>query len=210
MPWCSGAPRSSSPAPLARRAACAGSLRLAKNSPDTPSRHRRTCRRFSDVVCRVSYLNKRRCTARRGCVSITKAQETKAGHIRVARDNKELGIKVSSAKPLAGFSVSRSAQLRQVRSAGGRLCSQTALRCCRRSPWENGFIESFNARLRDELLNGEIFSTRGVKLRSLSRAGVATTTPSARTPRSATGRQHQRSSSQHLQHGQLHWRQRQR
>jgi transposase InsO family protein len=27
-------------------------------------------------------------------------------------------------------------------------------RCCR---WENGFIESFNARLRDELLDGEIF-----------------------------------------------------
>ena len=28
-----------------------------------------------------------------------------------------------------------------------------------RSPWENGYIESFNARLRDELLNGEIFYT---------------------------------------------------
>lgn len=27
------------------------------------------------------------------------------------------------------------------------------------SPWENGFIESFNARMRDELLNGEIFFT---------------------------------------------------
>ena len=27
------------------------------------------------------------------------------------------------------------------------------------SPWENGYIESFNARLRDELLNGEIFET---------------------------------------------------
>lgn len=27
------------------------------------------------------------------------------------------------------------------------------------SPWENGFIESFNARFRDELLNGEIFYT---------------------------------------------------
>ncbi len=27
------------------------------------------------------------------------------------------------------------------------------------SPWENGFIESFHARLRDELLNGEIFHT---------------------------------------------------
>lgn len=24
------------------------------------------------------------------------------------------------------------------------------------SPWENGYIESFNARLRDELLNSEI------------------------------------------------------
>ena len=27
------------------------------------------------------------------------------------------------------------------------------------SPWEHGYIESFNARLRDELLNGEIFYT---------------------------------------------------
>jgi transposase InsO family protein len=25
------------------------------------------------------------------------------------------------------------------------------------SPWENGYVESFNARLRDELRNGEIF-----------------------------------------------------
>jgi len=29
----------------------------------------------------------------------------------------------------------------------------------RGSPWENGYIESFNARLRDELLDGEIFYT---------------------------------------------------
>ncbi len=27
------------------------------------------------------------------------------------------------------------------------------------SPWENGYAESFNGRLRDELLNGEIFYT---------------------------------------------------
>jgi len=27
------------------------------------------------------------------------------------------------------------------------------------SPWENGFIESFNGKLRDELLNGEVFDT---------------------------------------------------
>ena len=29
----------------------------------------------------------------------------------------------------------------------------------RGSPWENGYIESFNGKLRDELLNGEIFDT---------------------------------------------------
>ena len=27
------------------------------------------------------------------------------------------------------------------------------------SPWENGYNESFNGKLRDELLNGEIFDT---------------------------------------------------
>jgi putative transposase len=27
------------------------------------------------------------------------------------------------------------------------------------SPWENGYIESFNGKFRDELLNGELFST---------------------------------------------------
>ncbi len=27
------------------------------------------------------------------------------------------------------------------------------------SPWENGYIESFNSKLRDELLNGEVFIT---------------------------------------------------
>ena len=27
------------------------------------------------------------------------------------------------------------------------------------SPWENGYLESFNGKLRDELLNGEIFTT---------------------------------------------------
>ena len=29
------------------------------------------------------------------------------------------------------------------------------------SPWENGYIESFNGKLRDELLDGEIFYTLG-------------------------------------------------
>ena len=33
------------------------------------------------------------------------------------------------------------------------------------SPWENGYIESFNGKLRDELLNLEIFNTlKGAKI----------------------------------------------
>ena len=27
------------------------------------------------------------------------------------------------------------------------------------SPWQNAYVESFNARLRDELLNAEVFTT---------------------------------------------------
>ena len=27
------------------------------------------------------------------------------------------------------------------------------------SPWENGYVESFNGKLRDELLDGEVFNT---------------------------------------------------
>jgi transposase InsO family protein len=27
------------------------------------------------------------------------------------------------------------------------------------SPWENGYVESFHGKLRDELLDGEIFTT---------------------------------------------------
>jgi transposase InsO family protein len=27
------------------------------------------------------------------------------------------------------------------------------------SPWENGYVGSFNGKLRDELLNGEVFNT---------------------------------------------------
>ena len=33
------------------------------------------------------------------------------------------------------------------------------------SPWENGYNESFNSKLRDEILNTEIFSTLSVPIR---------------------------------------------
>jgi transposase InsO family protein len=53
-------------------------------------------------------------------------------------------------------------------------------------PWENGYIESFNARLRDELLNGEIFYTlREAQI-------VIESWRSGLTPQSDTSHQHQR------------------
>ena len=50
----------------------------------------------------------------------------------------------------------------------------------RGSPWENGYIESFNARHRDELLDGEIFYSLR-KAKPSSRVGGVTTTVSGRT-----------------------------
>lgn len=44
----------------------------------------------------------------------------------------------------------------------GRSRTRSRTRCSKPtapSPWENGYVESFNARLRDELLDGEIFYT---------------------------------------------------
>ena len=34
------------------------------------------------------------------------------------------------------------------------------------SPWENGYVESFNGKLRDECLNGELFYTLGGRRKS--------------------------------------------
>ena len=73
------------------------------------------------------------------------------------------------------------------------------------SPGKNGFIESFNACPRDELLNGEIFYTLR-EAQIVSPAGGATTPPSDLTPRSATGRRHHRSSSRQSPRGRLRWR----
>lgn len=44
----------------------------------------------------------------------------------------------------------------KVRDWIGAVCAKTAY-IEPGSPWENGYCESFNARFRDELLNGEIF-----------------------------------------------------
>jgi len=70
------------------------------------------------------------------------------------------------------------------------------------SPWENGYVESFNARLRDELLDGEIFIPC-VRPRSSSRAGDATTMRSGHMPRSAIERLHPRSLFRRLLRGRL-------
>ena len=73
----------------------------------------------------------------------------------------------------------------------------------RGSPWENGYIESFNARLGDELLNGEIFYTLSARPKSSSKAGDATTTRSGPARRSDTSRRHQKYSSLPSQRGRL-------
>jgi hypothetical protein len=39
------------------------------------------------------------------------------------------------------------------------------------SPWENGYVESFNGELRDELLNREVFNCRNLNLISQLRLG---------------------------------------
>jgi transposase InsO family protein len=67
------------------------------------------------------------------------------------------------------------------------------------SPWENGYCESFNAKLRDELLNGEIFYSLA-EARIVIEAGASITTRSARTHPSAIGRQLRRWCSGRLRH----------
>ena len=62
------------------------------------------------------------------------------------------------------------------------------------SPWENGYIESFNARLRDELLNGEIFYTLK-EAQVLIESWQRHYTPSARTVAWDTGRRPRKRSS---------------
>ena len=52
------------------------------------------------------------------------------------------------------------------------------------SPWENGYCESFNSKLRDELLEGEQFSTLHEAQVLIERCG-GTTMRCARIPRSA-------------------------
>ncbi len=67
-------------------------------------------------------------------------------------------------------------------------------------PWENGYNESFNGKLRDELLNGEIFYTlkEAKVLIEQWRRHYGITTPSDRTARWATDHRHrQRSWARH-------------
>ncbi len=44
------------------------------------------------------------------------------------------------------------------------------------SPWENGYVESFNGKLRDELLNVEVFDTLWEATRCWPRDGAGSTT----------------------------------
>ena len=65
------------------------------------------------------------------------------------------------------------------------------------SPWENGYNESFNSKLRDEVLNTEIFSTLKEAKVLIERCGI-TIIPSGRIARSDTDRRPQKPSCQTL------------
>jgi transposase InsO family protein len=67
------------------------------------------------------------------------------------------------------------------------------------SPWENGYVESFNARLHDGLLDGEIFYT----LREAQIVNESWRRQSGRMNRSATSHQHRKCSYQHWPRGRL-------
>ncbi len=63
----------------------------------------------------------------------------------------------------------------------------TEIKC----PWENGYSESFNGKLRNELLNGEIFYTLR-EAQVLIEQWASTTTESGPTVRSAIGHRRRR------------------
>jgi transposase InsO family protein len=73
----------------------------------------------------------------------------------------------------------------------------------RGSPWENGYIESFNARAMS--CSTARSSTLCARPRSSSRAGDATTIRSGLTPQSDTSHQHQRCSCLHSPRGRLRY-----
>ena len=58
------------------------------------------------------------------------------------------------------------------------------------SPWENGYCESFNSKLRDEFLNGEIFYSIKEAAACWPNDGASTTTRFGHTPRWVTGHRH--------------------
>ena len=57
------------------------------------------------------------------------------------------------------------------------------------SPWENGYVESFNGKLRDELLNGEIFTSLQ-EAKVLLKSGVESTIRPDHTVHWATNHPH--------------------
>ena len=87
----------------------------------------------------------------------------RVNHKRVERIWRQEGLKVPSRQPKRGrlwFNDGSCMEFvaRAVRSWLSRLGVQT-LFIERGSPWENGYVEDFNGKLRDELLNSEIFTT---------------------------------------------------
>ena len=88
----------------------------------------------------------------RKITALLKRDGWKVNHKRVERIWRREGLKVPSKQP------KRARLWLNVRMRLGRVGSKT-LYIEPGSPWENGYVESFNGKLRDELLDREIFFT---------------------------------------------------
>jgi hypothetical protein len=101
-----------------------------------------------DDHCRTSGLGLRARANRSRCDALNRPQHTHARHL--------LHPKGQLTKPRALRSGTPG---HIVRSNGGSGFSRTGAAFIEPgSPWENAFVESFNSRVRDELLSGEVFS----------------------------------------------------
>jgi len=117
----------------------------------------------------------------RRVTALLRAEGWQVNHKRVERIWRQEGLKVPSRQPkrrrlwLNDGSIVRLRALypEHIRSDNGsefttktvrqwlKALSVTTLYIIPGSPWENGYIESFNGKLRDEVLNVEIFDTIG-------------------------------------------------
>ena len=85
-------------------------------------------------------------------------RDPRLGHHHILRYLKAAQVVTASQSALFRRCYGPEFIAKKVRAWIGAVGAKTAF-VAPRSPWENGYCESFNSRFRDELLNGEVFYT---------------------------------------------------